>query len=403
MKKPFLLPIFASFLLGTTLYGQTAAVLSDREAAVKVLDRIARPVVESLAEGKLKQRLPLGPGEESRRGVTCLEAFGRTLAGISPWLALGPDATPEGQLRARYIEWSGKAIVNATDPKSPDFMNFTTGGQPLVDAAFLSLALLRAPHPLWDPLTEAQRENLVTALKATRKTKPGESNWLLFSALVEAALWDRTGECEMAPIERALEKHEQWYVGDGTYGDGPDYHWDYYNSFVIQPALIAVLDVCQRKNSPLAAGLSTVLGRAQRYAELQERLISPEGTFPIFGRSSAYRFGAFQTLSLVALRHELPKSVPPAAVRCGINAVVQRMTSPAGTFDAGGWLRVGIAGYQPAVRESYISTGSLYLCLTGLLHLGLPADDPLWTSPAVDWTQKRLWAGENVPADHALK
>lgn len=376
---------------------------ADREYAVKTLDRIARPVMESLAEGKLKQRIPLGPGEETRREYTCLEAFGRTMAGISPWLALGPDDTPEGRLRADYIELSRRAMIRATDPKSPDYMNFTKGGQPLVDAAFLAQAMLRAPDQLWKPLDEKQQADVVAALTVTRKIKPYESNWLLFSALVEAALWKFTGQCEMAPIERALSKHEEWYLGDGTYGDGPDYHWDYYNSFVIQPALIDVLEVCREKQSPLAKDLPVVLKRAARYAEVQERMISPEGTFPVIGRSSAYRFGAFQGLSQVALHRGLPKSVDPAAVRCGLHAVVRRMTEAPGTFDKDGWLRPGIAGYQPAVREGYISTGSLYLCLTGLLHLGLPANDPFWTAPPKDWTQKRLWAGENIPADHALK
>jgi hypothetical protein len=387
-------------MIGDFAQAQTSGA-ADREYAVKTLDRIARPVIQSLAEGKLKERLPLGRGEHSRREYTYLEAFGRTLAGIAPWLALGPDATAEGRLRDEYIKLSGKALVAATDPKSPDFMNFNKGGQPLVDAAFLSLGLLRAPDQLWKPLDESQRANVVSALKATRTIKPYESNWLLFSALVEAALWQFTGECAMPPIERALTKHEEWYLGDGTYGDGPDYHWDYYNSFVIQPALIAVLEVCKAKGSPLGAQLQTLLGRANRYAEVQERMISPEGTFPVIGRSSAYRFGAFQTLSLVALRHELPKTTEPAAVRCALNAVIRRMTEAQGTFDAEGWLRAGIAGYQPASREGYISTGSLYLCLTGMLHLGLPASDPLWSSPARDWTQKRLWAGEDLPADHS--
>ncbi len=395
----FTLPV--CFMVGFYTANAETPGEADRAYAVKTLDRIARPVLESLAEGKLKERIPLGPGEESRRDYTCLEAFGRTMAGMAPWLALGPDETPEGQLRAKYIGLSTRALVNATDPASPDHMNFTKGGQPLVDAAFLSLALLRAPDQLWKPLDEISRANVVNALKATRMIKPPESNWLLFSALVESALWKFTGECEMPRIEYALKKHEEWYVGDGTYGDGPAYHWDYYNSFVIQPALIAVMEVCQEKKSPLAAQFPTILMHAQRYAEVQERTISPEGTFPVIGRSSAYRFGAFQTLSLVALRHELPKNVNPAAVRCALDAVVHRMIEAPGTFDADGWLRPGIVGYQPAVKEPYISTGSLYLCLGGLLHLGLPAGDPLWTAPAADWTQKRLWRGENVPADHA--
>ena len=394
--------VVSLWVCASPLHAQNTGA-QDRQAAVSALDRIARPVIKSLADGKLKANIPLGPGEESRRNYTCLEAFGRTLAGIAPWLALGPDETPEGKLRGEYIEMCRKGLVNATDPKSPDFMNFSEGGQPLVDAAFLAMALLRAPDSLWKPLDESQRANVVEALKSSRKIKPGENNWLLFSALVEAALWHFTDECEVPRIKYALDQHEKWYVGDGTYGDGPNYHWDYYNSFVIQPSLITVLEVCREKKSPLGDRMPVILKRAQRYAEIQERLISPEGTFPIFGRSSAYRFGAFQTLSLVALRHELPKSVSPAAVRCGINAVVQRMISPQGTFDAEGWLRPGIAGYQPLVKESYISTGSLYLCLVGLLHLGLPADDVLWTAPAADWTQKRLWAGENVPSDHSAK
>lgn len=374
---------------------------TDRESEVATLDRIARPVMASLAAGKLKERIPLAKDEEDRRSFTCLEAFGRTLSGIAPWLGLGPDDTPEGRLRAEYIALSHKALVNATNPESADFMNFTKGSQPLVDSAFLAVGLLRAPDQLWNPLGEKERADLVAALKSTRRLKPGQNNWLLFSSVIEAALWHFTGECEMAPIEKAVNKHMEWFLGDGTYGDGPNFHWDYYNSFVIQPFLIATLEVCKEKESPLAKHLPVVLARAQRYAEIQERLISPEGTFPVIGRSSAYRFGAFQTLSLVALRHELPKSVKPAAVRCALDAVIHRMIDASGTFDQDGWLRPGIAGYQPAIRESYISTGSLYLCLDGMLHLGLPASDPLWAAPAADWTQKRLWAGENVPSDHA--
>ena len=125
-----------------------------REEAVQILDRIARPVIQSLAEGKLKEKLPLGPGEGDRASYTHLEAFGRTLSGIAPWLALGPDETREGKMRARYAEWARKGLVMATDPRSPDRMNFSKGGQPLVDAAFLSLGLLRAPDVLWKPLKE---------------------------------------------------------------------------------------------------------------------------------------------------------------------------------------------------------------------------------------------------------
>jgi hypothetical protein len=375
----------------------------DRAYSVDVLTRVARPVLTALAEGKLKQNLPVHEWERNRTNYTGLEALGRTMAGIAPWLELGPDETREGKMRGEFIQLAVKAIANGTDPQSLDFLNFTKGGQPLVDAAFLAHGLLRAPKQTWGRLMPAQQTNVVAALKATRGIKPGESNWLLFSAMVEAALWQFTGECQMKPIEYAVQRHMEWYKGDGTYGDGAEYHWDYYNSFVIQPMLLEVLQVCVEKKHALGELYPKVLARAQRYAEVQERMISPEGTFSVMGRSSAYRFGALQHLSTMALLRELPKDVKPAAVRSALTTVIRRMMEAPGTFDEKGWLQVGAVGHQPSIREGYIATGSLYLCLTGLVHLGLPADDPFWTAPAEAWTQQRIWSGQDIPADHAYK
>ena len=200
-------------------------------------------------------------------------------------------------------ELARRAIGVATDPASPDYMNFTQGGQPVVDAAFLANAVLRAPHELYELLDEKAKDNLKSALLATRIIRPVFSNWLLFSAIIEAALarmgvetWDRMR------VDYAVRQHDQWYMGDGAYGDGPDFHWDYYNSFVIQPMLVDILDALGDQFDDWKAIRIRVLGRATRYAAVLERMISPEGTFPPIGRSLAYRFGAFQHLSLMALR-----------------------------------------------------------------------------------------------------
>ena len=145
-----------------------------------------------------------------------------------------------------------------------------------------------------------------------------------------------------------------------------------------------------------------MLSRARRYAAIQERLISPEGTFPPVGRSLAYRIGAFQLLGQIALMKELPPPVKPAQVRCALTAVINRQMNAPGTFDGAGWLRIGFAGRQPDIGENYISTGSLYLCSAGFLPLGLPPEDEFWSGPAIPWTSKLIWSGENAAADHAL-
>jgi hypothetical protein len=221
--------------------------------------------------------------------------------------------------------------------------------------------------------------------------------------MIETALWKLTGSAKMESIEKGVNALNGWYLGDGTYGDGSRYHWDYYNSYVIQPFMLKILSVCKEKGHPLAELLPEVERRAARYAEIQERLISPEGTFPVMGRSSVYRFGAFHHLAYMALTNRLPSSLKPGAVRSGLTAVVRRMMEAPGTFDNNGWLEVGAVGSQVSMHDFYNNTGSLYICLDGLIALGLPPGDPFWQEPGSAWTQKRIWGGEQVAHDSHKK
>jgi len=267
-----------------------------------------------------------------------------------------------------------------------------------VDTAFLAQAVLRAPGELWSKLDAGTKANLVKALRATRIIQPGFNNWLLFAATIEACLCRCGEDWDKMRVDYAVRQHEQWYKGDGVYGDGPTLHWDYYNSFVIQPMLLQVLDAVKGWETFRAP----ILQRAIRYAAIEERLISPEGTYPAIGRSLAYRFGAFQVLALMALRKQLPERVSPEQVRGALTAVIRRSMEAPGTFDGDGWLKIGFCGHQPAIGESYISTGSLYLCSAGLLPLGLPREDVFWSGAARKWTSQRVYGGEDVPADHAI-
>jgi len=171
------------------------------------------------------------------------EGFARLLAGIAPWLELGPDDSEKGKLRKKYIDLAVQWIHNVTDPASPDYLDFNIEGQSLVDAAFLTHALLLAPTQLWRRLDDVTKKNLLPALKLTRATKPPQNNWLLFVAMVETGLLNFIGECDQSRIDNAIQKYKEWYKGDAAHGDGPNFHWDYYNSFVIHPMLLTVLDV----------------------------------------------------------------------------------------------------------------------------------------------------------------
>ena len=370
------------------------AAAAGREAWIARARTLADPVLRNLAAGTLRARMPVEQAANAdRRNVTHLEALGRLLAGIAPWIE-----TDESPYRGLALQ----AIDRAVDPKSPDFMNFTRERQPLVDAAFLAQALLRAPTSLLAAIAGTTKKHLIAALESTRVITPAFSNWLLFTATVEAGLDALGAPFDATRVEYAVREHEQWYKGDGAYGDGAAFHWDYYNSFVIHPMLVDVAAALSGKVAVVKDMAPRIHERAMRYAAVQERLIAPDGTFPPIGRSLAYRCGAFHLLAQSALRRALPDGVAPAQVRGALAAVIARTLGAAETFDADGWLRIGFCGHQPGVGEPYISTGSLYLCSVAFLPLGLPSTDPFWSDPDVPFTQQRAWSGRPFPIDHAL-
>jgi len=386
---------------GVSAQGAASAVGSlSRAEWVGLLDRVARPVMRAAAEAKLQQVMPVeaAPGhEEERRKVTHLEAVGRTLAGIAPWLEHGSE-----ELCGKYREWALAAIALGVDPKSPGWLRFGEDRQTIVDAAFLALGLHRAPKSLRDALPSAVRAQLADALRATRKQTPPMNNWLLFAAMIEVALYELGEEWDRQRVDFALKKMSAWYVGDGVYGDGPHYHADYYDSFVMHPFLLAVLEAVGEKDASWKAMIATERARAVRYAAIQERTIGPDGSFPAVGRSLAYRCGAFHLLADAACRKILPDRVTPEQARCGLSAVIGRTLNAPGTFDEHGWLRIGLCGHQPEIGETYISTGSLYLCTAAFLPLGLSAGDDFWRGADAAWSGKKVWSGGDLSADHAL-
>lgn len=377
----------------------------DREYWVQTVERIARPVLEALSKEQLKATMPVETRPDSdsdRTPFTHLEAFGRLMTGIAPWLELGKDDTPEGRIRAEYIDLARASLTNSVDPSSADFMNFNKGKQPLVDAAFLAHALIKAPEELWNKSSDKTRQDIVKALKSSRDIVPYYSNWILFSAMVEAALMKFDAGADKVVMDLAIRAVEDWYLGDGIYGDGPDFHWDYYNSYVIQPFMLTILEVMSEHDKGYRDHYQRALKISQRYAEILQRLIMPDGSFPIIGRSVTYRYGAFQLLAQVAWMDKLVEPLTPASVRGSLTRVFRKVTEAPGTFDENGWLTLGVYGHQPHLAEFYISTGSLYLCASAFLPLGLKPQHDFWSAEEEPSIEEKIWSGKDAEADHHL-
>ena len=373
-----------------------------RQEWLKDLLRITGPVLESLSRGELKKRLPLD-FHPDRAEFAPLEAFGRSMLGLAPWLEADPETleAEERALQAKWRETALRCIDRATDPASPDYMLFDRGGQPLVDTAFLAHAVLRAPKALAGALEPRIRRQLAEAFRASRRISSFNTNWLFFTAMVEAGLHEIGEEYDEMRLMTALRCFRDWYAGDGMYGDGPSFHFDYYNSFVIQPMYVDIVNRMAGTHPEIRAMQETVNARAARYASILERLIGPDGSYPVVGRSICYRFGAFQMLAQAALQHRLEPHLTPAGVRCGLTAVIRRVMSAEEMFDGDGWLRPGVFGWQPELAEGYINIGSLYLCSAVFLPLGLGPEDPFWKDPDAEWTGRTVWQGGHIAIDHA--
>ena len=386
----------------------------DRKKMLAYLIRVASPVLEAAAQDRLKQTMAVEAApataedkrerlELDRRQFSAFEAVGRLLSGIAPWLDADVREQEERALQQRFAALAVQAIDNQTNPQAADYGRFEEFNYPccqiVVDMAYLAQALIRAPESLLQKLSPQVRKQVLDAFLLSREIRPGYNNWLLFAAVTECGIYALTGKCDVMRVDCAVRQFEQWYVGDGMYSDGPVFAADYYNSFVIQPMLLDIARVLPHVVNTVQR--AAIVRRAQRFCQIQERMICPDGSFIAIGRSMAYRGGCLQLLAQMAQLRLLPETLKPAQVRCALGAVTERVLAPA-SFRSDGFLQLGLCGYQPSLAEFYVSTGSLYMTSQIFQPLGLPENDPFWMEPDEKWTQKKIWDGEDSIADHKI-
>ena len=401
---------------------------TDREIWAETLYQMAAPILSNMAEGKLQQEMTIEKGtlevsptwDGRDKKVSYMEAFGRLMAGLAPWLSLPDDDTPEGAMRHQLREWALKSYANAVDPDSPDYLGWHSGGQTLVDAAYLVESFHRGWNALWEPLDSLTKARYIHEIQGLRRYDPCYTNWLLFCSMEECFLMKAHAQYDNYRIHNAMNKAEEWYVGDGWYSDGPSFAFDYYNSYVIQPMYLECLEMINEvkgndtwtvrgldpstyRTLGSKARYDEALKRMQKYSVILERLISPEGTYPVFGRSIPYRLAVFQPLAMLAWQHKLPEELSNGQVRSALTAVMKNMFRDSSNFNEGGFLTIGFVGSHPNVADVYTNNGSLYMTTLAFLPLGLPADDPFWTDEPQKWTSKKAWEGDDFPKDHKWK
>lgn len=405
-----------SVLLPVEAKKKATKQLSDREYWCEQAYKMAQPVLENMAKGELQKNMQteFSPSFDNRnRKVVYMETFGRLMAGIAPWLALpdsafGSSAAEQKELaQVRQLrEWALASYKNSVDPESPDYLCWGVAGQNLVDAAYIAESFIRAYDALWMPLDKVTKERYIKEFKKLRSIEPPYTNWFLFSSTIESFIAKAAGlrEYDDFRVMMTIRKVEEWYVGDGWYADGPVFAFDYYSSYVFHAMYLETLQnmIDARANTRLEYRkyYDRALKRAQKFSIILERFISPEGTFPVIGRSTPYRMAAMQPLALMAWYQKLPRELSNGQVRAALTQVMHRMYDQQQNYNEGGFLTIGFCGHQPEAADWYTNNGSLYMTSLSLMPLGLPANHDFWTCKAEPWTQVKAWGGQPFPKDH---
>ncbi len=376
------------------------------------LKLIVEPVLQAQADGMLAEKMPVEsktPADAKNRAqLSPLEAFARTAVGISGLLNYAGSDRLLIEARDRYKNLFILGLKYAVDPNHKGYLfKQPQSAQTLVEVAFLSLFFHQCPHllPKGDTLTQWEACRLQGL-----KHKPYPNNWLLFSALtLLTPPKSPIAEPELIQAEEYLSQFLALYAGDGWYKDGPEFHLDYYNSFVIHPFLLVISSLGLKYPSlNQIKGFDKINRRAARHAIQLERLIGSEGYMPAIGRSCTYRSGILHLLAGIASLPEnhpvfiyLPKDFP-ATIRESVFKAIQAFFKPKNTFSAQGWLQPGMYGYQPDMCETYISTGSLYLASFAFLPLN-GTNSQFWQKSEVKTTAEKLILGLDLPNDQAYK
>ena len=397
--------------MGISAAKKKAGQQSDRQYWCSLAYKMAQPVLENMAKGELQKNMQteFSPSFDNRnKKVLYMECFGRLMAGVAPWLTLPDDNTAEGKQRKQLREWALASYKNAVDPQNPDYLCWGIGGQNLVDAAYIAESFLRAYDTLWKPLDEVTKQRYLAEFAKLRHIDPPYTNWLLFSSTIESFIAKAGGDYDQYRVNSACRKMEEWYVGDGWYSDGPVFAFDYYSSYVFHPmyleTLQAMIDAKANTRLDYQKYYDREMLRCQKYSIVLERFISPEGTFPVFGRSIPYRMATMQPLALLAWYQKLPSDLSNGQVRAALTKVMHRMFDQENNFNEKGYLSIGFCGTsQKNVADWYTNNGSLYMTTLAFMPLGLPANHPFWTDAAQPWTQVKAWNNQQFPKDHQWK
>ncbi len=294
-----------------------------------------------------------------------LEGFARPLWGLVPFSA-GGGFFPDWELYRR-------GLANGTDPQHPEYWGDPgDNDQRLVEMAAIGLALALVPHEIWQPLHPQARTNLINWLSTINDHTTPDSNWLFFRVLVNLGLMNIGAAYDEVAMVAALDRLEQFYLGDGWYSDGLNDQRDYYIPFAMHYYGLIYAKLAGTRDPERAQRFRE---RAISFAQDFIHWFAADGAALPFGRSLTYRFaqGGFWG----ALAFADVEALPWGVIK-GLALRHLRWWRDQPIFESDGILSIGYTYPNLNMAEQYNAPGSPYWSMKFFLPLALPDSHPFW-------------------------
>ena len=313
------------------------------------------------------------PNHESQVATAKLEGFCRTLFLAAPLLRENPDLTLNGIKVADYYRHQLLCLIN---PQSPSYIKHRApnGGpsQILVEFGALAISLSTAKDVLWDPLTQAQKDELAATMLSYGNGPTIDSNWMFFNVFVISFFKEQGYEVNDWRMEDCLKKLLALYRGEGWYNDSPAY--DYYSMWAFQMYGPIWAQMYGHFYPEYAAQfMKNQLDLVDNYPYM----FNAEGHMNMWGRSIPYRFGSVIPLALLGYQTDADINFGWMR-RIASSTLLQFVQNP--NFLEDNVPTLGFYGpYEPAV-QIYSCRGSVYWGGKAFLALLIPEDNPFWTA-----------------------
>ena len=299
-----------------------------------------------------------------------LEAFSRPLWALVPfWMGGGSDPEFEDIYR--------RGLAAGSDPENPEYWGECKDyDQCFVEMAAIACGLLNAPEKLWDPLSDAEKQNLARWLDQINHHQIPECNWQFFMILVNLALKKCGMPYDPENMARGLARIDSYYSGDGWSTDGASPQKDYYIPWAIQYYGVLYAKFAADTDPERAA---LYRSRTELFARQFIYWFDENGAALPYGRSLTYRFAqnCFWAACVWAGLEPFPLGVMKGLIVRNFNWWLDQKM-----FDRDGILTIGYCYPQMYMAERYNAPGSPYWGMKSFILLALPDSHPFWSAEA---------------------